>query len=486
MKFYLVLTVSTGITLILTWILWLRSKNIAFPLGIALIYYWTLYGAWSIVWLGGYGGEHYHYIYEQLFPIYLNDNYLFALIYLALFILVIQATLLCFVKRPNVRLKSRPPPIQIAHAAILSIAAVAGVLSYLIVSSQLAMAVASNESGYLVINEPGAHGPYHTIHQELLVIALLSLSIGLAIFASGRNARHIVGKRSALSLLSYVVLLSGMFGFCLVLGNRNPLLFSLFSGALFYLANAPKPRKCLLGVLVTVALSGITLTGFVRGLAVQSIGENVGVRQAFDSLMEIPSSTETIAAHLSLYGCIQFDVPHTYGSSFISLIASVVPRVFWPKRPLDIYWYYVDSVRGSQDQGYAIHHAAAWFLNFGVLGVILGAMVFGYIWALLHNRYYNVNKHRAHWSRIFTLLAFWTFTAGIPPLLRGGPEGYKQIIVDSFLIPTFVLFIASLGLTSKRPGTNERRRLRDRLNYHHPRERKETHSHAPLSFASNE
>jgi hypothetical protein len=148
-----------------------------------------------------------------------------------------------------------------------------------------------------------------------------------------------------------------------------------------------------------------------------------------------------------LYGVLRFEAPITYGTSLISLAASVVPRVFWPVRPLDVYPYYAESVQAAGGQGYSLHHAAGWYLNFGVAGVMLGGVVWGWLWASLFNRFHQARPNQVA-MRFFTVLAPWVFVAGIPGLIRTGIEGYKGLAVDSFLVPTVSLALSHMLVAS--------------------------------------
>ena len=64
--------------------------------GIAALYYWSLYGAWSIVIdkTGGFSGKHYQYLESKMFPIELDRRYLLTLGLYAGFIILVELTLL--------------------------------------------------------------------------------------------------------------------------------------------------------------------------------------------------------------------------------------------------------------------------------------------------------------------------------------------------------------------------------------------------------
>ena len=69
-----------------------------------------------------------------------------------------------------------------------------------------------------------------------------------------------------------------------------------------------------------------------------------------------------------MYGVLAAGVEPRFGYSLYSLVCSVIPRVLWPDRPRDIYLYYSESVGAIQNQGYSLHHATGWYLNFGYPG----------------------------------------------------------------------------------------------------------------------
>src|SRR5262249_883634 len=122
---------------------------------------------------------------------------------------------------------------------------------------------------------------------------------------------------------------------------------------------------------------------FFRSVPVNGLQEAISGRasEATEVGRFIVSSNEAYAAHFSLYGVLAFDVEPKFGYSLYSLACAVIPRLLWPDRPRDIYLYYSESVGTIQNQGYSIHHATGWYLNFGYLGVPIGGIVLGLIWA---------------------------------------------------------------------------------------------------------
>jgi len=278
------------------------------------------------------------------------------------------------------------------------------------------------------------------IHQVLNRVALIPAAIGFATLVASGGCRCFDGDRRFRHYVGYATVLGFMFCFCVVIGNKNELAFALFSGGLFYLFNSIRPQIWRFAMVGVVMLACIGFIDFARGFSPDDVADNVSVGEVAYSLTRLANSNEAFAAHMSLYGVLSFDLPLTYGSSIYSFAASVVPRIFWPDRPDDIYVYYANGVSAIEGQGYTVHHAAGWYLNFGVPGIILGSVLLGRIWAALYNNIASgvTRRDNSAW-RIFCIIAFFTFSANLPNLIRCGPEGYKSILVDSFFVPVAIL-----------------------------------------------
>jgi hypothetical protein len=85
-------------------------------------------------------------------------------------------------------------------------------------------------------------------------------------------------------------------------------------------------------------------------------------------------------------------------------------------------------------------------LNFGTVGVVLGGVLLGWAWGSRWRRFQEVAGARNYWAQIFRVIAFWTFTGSVSVLLRSGPEGYKTVLLEEFLIPTLILGFAGSKL----------------------------------------
>ncbi|HTQ40699.1 MAG TPA: hypothetical protein VMJ32_16880 [Pirellulales bacterium] len=447
MEFYALLATLTLVIGGFALLLWRQTKSIAILLGIGFLYYWSLFGAWSLVFdlRGGDSGMHYQYLFDKMFPVDLDGDYFQALVYLGLFVIAVEITLLwCLPCSPLPKPLPTERLIRISHNKLLILCGLAGLVSYFLIRDSLEFASSNNISAYLVTRGETDYDviSLFTLHATLNRLALFPAVIGLAVLVSGKNVRMVLGPGGPGILLAYAALLSAMFVFCLILGNKNELFVALVTGVLFYLANDLQPRKFLLGGLSIAAFAGVAFIDFVRGAAPNDVQELISTENVFDALGHIISSNEAFASHMSLYGCLHYEVPLTYGSSLVSLVASVVPRNLWPDRPSDIYTHYAVSVQAAAGQGYSIHHAAGWYLNFGPPGVLLGGVLLGWVWSRLFAASRRLDRYRSPAARLFFSYAALSFSAYLPTLIRAGPEVYKGAFIDALLVPFAVLWFS--------------------------------------------
>jgi hypothetical protein len=447
MIFYLLLAVSTIITVFLTFLLWRRTRNFAFVFGSFALYFWSLYGAWPIVYnkLTNSHIFHYQYLETRLFPINLDYDYFVALLIYSIFIWTVLGVLALLVKR------QRPVEgqglLKISHAKLIAISIIAGALSLLIIYQDFFKAVEMGESVYAYTRFTS--NIFFTWHQILNRVALLPLAFGLAVFFSGKNPKFVIGERNKIYFFAYAIVLAAMSLFCLYLGNKNELFFAFIAGFLFYLANVRKIPVVLLAIAAVVGISFLGLVDKVRGLPPQQIAASLTVKNSMEAFVSIAASNEAFGPHFSLYGILHNNIPMNFGISIGSLIIAIIPRFFWPSRPGGSYEVYAAGVDATPGQGYGIHHAASWYINFGVLGVVIGAVLLASIWAFLFNGFYKANKYKSLLARIFFLIVPWTFIAYIPIIVRSGAEVYKGVIIEAVILPVIIFYFTVVKNTAR-------------------------------------
>src|SRR5690349_22071236 len=129
MEFFGLLGIATLVIVVLAIALYRRRKDAGTLVGIAALYYWSLFGAWYIVIdkTGGFSGKSYGYLEGKLFSIALDQNYLVTLMLYAAFIVVVELTLLLGLKPPKE--DYTVAPLQLRHGPILLTGFAAGLAS---------------------------------------------------------------------------------------------------------------------------------------------------------------------------------------------------------------------------------------------------------------------------------------------------------------------------------------------------------------------
>lgn len=441
MEFFAMLGAATAIIGALTLALYRKRRDAGFLVGAGALYYWTLYGAWYIVIdkMGGFSGKNYHYLEYKLFPVALDGNYMLTLALYSGFLIVVLLTVLVSIPRGR---EVEIPRLVLRHEPILIIAAIAGLASLYIIKDKLGEAWALNTSAYLYTRRQTDE--WFTLHQVLNRVAMLPPAIGLATLLAGDQSRYFVNVVRRYTWPGYFLLFTGMGVFTFVLGNKNEVFTSLLAGLLAYFASVKRPSFVKAGLLLASGMWFLYTIDFFRGTPISEMSEAVSQRleDATEVASFVTSSNEAYAAHFSLYGVLANGAEPRFGYSLYSLACSVVPRVLWPDRPADIYSYYAESVGAIQNQGYSVHHATGWYLNFGYAGVALGAVVLGLVWAYCLNAHRRIRPGSGLRFRLFATISPWLFVACLPPLIRAGPEGYKGFLVEGLLIPLVVLSFA--------------------------------------------
>ncbi|HYG49597.1 MAG TPA: hypothetical protein VD905_01790 [Flavobacteriales bacterium] len=463
MLFFAALTVFTAIIAYLGWRIWKETRQFSFPLGIFFLYYWSLLGAWFLVYddMTGGAGENFglhHYVYfKRLFPVNMDGDYFLSITYYALFIVVAEVCILYFVKKKPLNKDEKREGISINYSILLLGACAGIILSIYLVFDQIIVAAETKRSIYTVTRF--TENKFFAFHQLLNQAAIIALYIALVAYISGPNGRFIKGGNS---VKTYIGLFAAtIFIECsmLLLGNKREILFGGVFGMVFYLMNvAGSVNYKKIGIIASFVVIPLFFNdslrayspSFLKGLfPFPQLVEKPLVDDSYTSFsvknaaFAFLFSNEMFVPHFSMYGVVHKKVPVTYGSSLVYLATSIAPRFIYDNRPEDIYTYYARKVGAKEGQGYTIHHATGWYLNFGIIGIIAGALLLGWIWVKFYFLAYGGKSNKA-FVRIFSIIALPCFTAALPSLVRGGPEGYRALFFEYLFIPVFILTVAYL------------------------------------------
>jgi len=458
MKYIFLLSIITLISIFLAYLIYRKTKSVAVIIGFLLIYYWTFNGAWLFVYdvLSGFRGKElgftYYVIEKKMFPLMLDTNYFLSILYYGIFFISLQLTLYIFLRKFKADESEGKGPIRLFPLHLFLISFLSLIFSYLCVHHKFLEAIDTETSLYYVLR----HTPnrYNTLHLVFNMFAVYTAYLTLVLYISGKNARYFyLNNKKLLTGILIFVNITIISLYFILIGNKHDLIFAGLFGLLFYFANNLKIQWKKIVLFFVIIIFPLTLTDFVRGLpllnyATKMPNEDFNGRN-IPSYMNVLVNNEMFYAHFSMYGTLSKDVDHTYGKSFLNLAESFIPRVVMPVRSEDAYTHYSNSIGAAKGQGYTIHHATGWYINFGVIGVLLAGILWGLLWGWIIRQNARISRFRNKFMIIVYSLAPSLFVAFIPNLIRNGIEAYKGLFLEAILLPALIVFIAQWDIIPK-------------------------------------
>ena len=429
---YTILVIMTLYVIITAVTIIKKTSSLILAVPVLIMYFWTLYGAWSFIPLKLAGGSIY---YEDImFRVHIDEYYLESLVLYSLFI-VIFAEFMKSIARHKVYITNVEHKQQIANYKLYinrlndsgSYTVIVCLFLFVFVyfsSTNLLLAISQGVSAYTLSRFNSALGSAGSL-VTFAGDTFLYLSIPL-LFVGKMWKRYVV----IISILLYFMINA-------LLGNRNTLLCGMIIGVLLTteiwgIKKIFNPKAITVAVLV---FAGIQAISIVRGLSVNDIISGNYSLDLFDVFGSLSNSNEKYAAHISMYGVLKNDVPFTYGSSILALISTFIPTFMGVQRADDIYHYYVlHTMQFKPDIGVTLHHAAGWYMNFGLIGVVCGALLWGYVMKWLYSK-------RLKFIYFYGSILFASVT--IQMIRGGGLESYKGVLLMDTLIPMLIIYYCS-------------------------------------------
>lgn len=441
------LTISTFIYGVFIFLIWLKTRFLGFVIGLIALYYWTLLGAWILVYEEVYGRlqlTRYHHLFQRLFPVRLDEDYLSALLLYSLFLLIVSGWILMFARRHS-RMIIGPNPLQLSHAVFIACSAAALVPTYMLSGSVIEYAVQRGVSAYGAIHGGGGKGmSLFAVHQVFLNTGTMSLGIGMGIWFSGKKGLYLRARsQGKASAIGYCLLLAIWFTYCAILGDKSTLVFAIAVTVLIYFANCPRTRP-LAGITFGIAAMAVVLmVDTIRSMNPTEISLEFLLTKYEEMILKGLFSNEAFGAHFSMYGVLRYDCPFTYGSDVLTFLVAWIPRFIWADRPQYNYWHYAEHVGAATDQGFTIHHATAWYLDFHIAGLALAGVLMAYIWTSLYNKWGQLAWYKQSWKRALIFIAPISFSAFTPIFIRGGIGSYKGYIISGLIVPWVIITASS-------------------------------------------
>ena len=436
------------------------------------LYFWSLMGSWFFIidnltnnGLKAYG-LHYYHIFDLLFKVELDMNYLLLILFYGFFIISFQFFVIRSLKKSQVHIevieKHNTVELNVVKISILSFVCI--LFSFLIVFDDIMYAIKFGDSIYTTTRNSASK--FYTLHQILNQIAIVLVFFSFIVMIDKRENPKFIVAQTGWSKITIVSLFLIVVVYLTCLGNKHELLTAGIFSILYFFDGKRIFRKQNLPILWIIPFFVLPLmfNDPIRALLPKIINQimNVDDYQLSEETIKIMKnsgygeqdlgeisssaflsvffSNEMFYSQFSLYGILLFKVPLLWGTSFLSLITSIVPKIFGLPRYMDSYTYYSIMTHAKQGQGYTINHIAAWYLNFGFIGILLGASVLAafFIYPIKLIRNVRIPKKFS----TFIYLTPFLLAAFIPNLVRTGPEGYKALILEGVLIPLFFIWFS--------------------------------------------
>jgi hypothetical protein len=455
---YVLLAVITVGWWMLTKAAWKRCGDVSVPLGSAIIYVWTLLGAWAFIGDDASGfqgyrlGMNYYYLMQRMFPFAVDVSYVQSLAYYGIFALVTLGVLRVFIPRPALTVLIRP---MISREVMIALGLASLAISIYFTLPIIRQAIAEHRSVYTVLHEwSGWRRSAMALCNEASAMAFVW---GSAIHLARNGVRSPLNEEGRfLPAWSYAAGLLLLCIFLTAIGDRHTLFQALVLSVIHLFASQGRSAWRNVAILGSACVLALLAGGSLRGLAWTEDGlaqapkddevftlpaiEHVprhtsGVLQ---KLGEKAFSNEFFCAHFSMYGVLSLHIPPAPGISFRYLASSFRPA---SERSRTAYDHYATEAHLVEGQGYTIHHATAWYLNFGTLGVLLGGLFLGGLWTMM----FRIRAMVPSTLIGFAHLLPWCFVAFLPSLIRNGPEAFKALLVEGLALPVLLVAATSAG-----------------------------------------
>lgn len=403
------------------------SSSLILVVPIAVMYFWSIYGAWSWIPMKLSGGVDF---YETIaYTVNIDEYYLESLIFYSIFIMVFCAYVKRVAKRYSTTFDelNRRREVYKDYFDILNHSK----LYYLIMYSLLVAFVYFSMRDLSTAMRQGvsAYG------LSRFNSSLGGLSSMIAFFGDTflyLSVPLLFCRKNMAQKMSVIAPIGVYFFINLLLGNRNTLLCGLVIGVVIFaelygLKQTFRPKYLAIGI---ISLTAIQMISFVRGMSINQILSGNYDFNFFDVLDSTTGSAEKYAAQISMYGVLANNVSPTWGTSVLFLISTLIPSFLGIPRPDRIYTYYVfQTMHGKPDIGITLHHATAWYLNFGFIGIILGALLWGWVFKYLYSRR----------NRFVYFYGAVLFSAVSIQMIRdSGIESYKGCLLLATILPMLI------------------------------------------------
>ena len=160
---------------------------------------------------------------------------------------------------------------------------------------------------------------------------------------------------------------------------------------MYYLSKDKRPKISLIFTFIILVVIGSGIIAFIRGAVRNGWGvslEGMGTQDIVNNFLF------NLQIYKSYYGVLRAfteRMDYTYGMQILYTIIMIVPRVLWPGKPES---YQAEIIGNGLNQqavvtGYAFPNLGEFYGEFGVIGAIVGYLVFGLLlgyWKTMYDK----------------------------------------------------------------------------------------------------
>ena len=408
--------------------LWKKTKSFSILILQGIVYLYTFHG-YLLLYLGGKIG----YVYSKIsyfygYPYYANfDSYF----YLSLFYQLIFAVLflgIIYLLSCKIGKGMRSQEIaRIDFRNIILLTAIILIINIYLWRAEFLGFILNGNISYFSFKGVGGASLWYAFSK--ISLDFLSMILFFSIFVIfGVNRRFRERKFPSSSYLSALifVLLGISLLFFFSVGDRLSLAIGVFFSFSLLLFDRNVDRKTGLKILFFLLMI-FFLINSIRLIRTDVARESLG-----DTKIEIIKSylldlVITGESHptFSLNAILKGEVDSFRGGSLKHALFIFIPNFVVKERPLSGYNFMVEQLELDNYTGWGVHYSADWYMNFGVLGIIIGAILLG----LIFGGTYRLALRSEKWKFIFAGMI-----AILPLFFRNdGIAGFKNLVYYGIL-----------------------------------------------------
>lgn len=363
---------------------------------------------------------------------------------------VVLFTLSSLVLRPYFTgLGKRFLPASPAQCSLLAVSGASVIGTLIAVGATFALIVQSGGLAQFMVAvkiEKGLAGSYWIRH-----ISVLAAFVALYGFVESRRRFGRTSAKHGLFQVArgghYWVLIALNMGANFAWGNRmNLALFGLVAlFAVHFHVKALKVRELLIvGIVSLAVLQGLKV---VRGGYVEEVR---GLENT--ALTETDVRSISLSLHFAQFDALMLALRDTdkkfdlrYGEDFYNGLVSWIPRSFMPEKDTyHIGGWFRRVYEPSRVNGWPVTVIGSWYVNFGAIGIVFGAIFSGFFAGLIDSRYRPANNDA--WNGLVPLfLGFFMFEGGFN---TGTPQQVVLTLIPLYLI-SVAINVATVGGKSR-------------------------------------